>query len=385
MTTYRYEFDHKAKKAVCPACGQRRLRTYIDTKTGEPVDPKYGVCDRIHSCGYHFYPENPEPYIHKAMNQPIKRTDWRCPPEVVAATQHSAGNVFATWLVSILGEHARGALRAYRVGTYPPSQRFPGFVGAMVYWQISHDNLHRTGKVIPYHPNGKRVKELGSKWIHHMLYNKGMDELGIGQCLFGEHLLFARPEAEVCVVEGEKSAIICSIFYPDKVWVATGGSENFSVEKCIALQGRKVWVFPDVGMREKWSEKAIDIEVMCESLHVSDVLEAMGAPEGSDLADMLMWEQDGGYINAIAAQGVELFPSATHVAMLAAVEAAEQAVSPQRQRIDAWNAAVAAPVSPAQELLNRPMVKLLVDTLGLDTENYKVLPHEQEQDSDQPH
>jgi hypothetical protein len=246
----------------------------------------------------------------------------------------------------------------------------------MVYWQISHDNLHRTGKVIPYHPNGKRVKELGSKWIHHMLYNKGMDELGIGQCLFGEHLLFARPTDEVCVVESEKSAIICSIFYPDKVWVATGGSENFGVDKCIALQGRRVWVFPDVGMREKWSEKAIDIEVMCESLHVSDVLEAMGAPEGSDLADLLMWEQDGGYINAIAAQGVELFPCATHVAMQVAVEAAVQAVDPQRQRIDAWNAAVAAPVSPAQELLNRPMVKLLVDTLGLDTENYKVLPHE---------
>lgn len=376
MTKYRYDYDHKAKKSRCPACGQMRLRTYIDVETRQPCDPKYGVCDRIQSCGYHHYPENPEPYTPKHVEQPIKRTDWRCPPNIVAATQHSAGNSFATWLVSILGDPARQALRSYRVGTYPASQRFPGFAGAMVYWQISHDNLHRTGKVIPYHPNGKRVKELGSKWIHHMLFSKSMDELGIGQCLFGEHLLFARHTDEVCVVESEKSAIICSIFYPDKVWVATGGSENFSVEKCIALQGRKVWVFPDVGMYAKWSEKAIDIEVMCESLHVSDVLEAMGVEQGSDLADLLMWEQDGSYYNAIAARGVELFPCATHVAMQVAVEAAVQAVDPQRQRIDAWNAAVAAPVSPAQELFKQPVVKLLVDTIALDTENYKVLPHE---------
>lgn len=399
MTSHRYAFAHRLPKKSCPNCGHKRLRTYIDLTTGEECDHKYGMCDRKEGCGYFLAPSGlAKDYEPKKKMQPppIRRTSWRCPSKYVDATiQHNEHNTLLKWLRSIVGNKADKVWNDYRVGTYPPGRRTE-LMYATCYWQISGDDMPRSAKIIPYHPNGKRVKELGSTWMHSVITatpdnprGDSMETLGIGQCLFGEHLLRQRPDALVAVVESEKSALIGSCFYPDVIWVATGGSNTFTVDRCMALAGRKVVVFPDAGMYEEWLTHSIDM-VMCDMV-VSDILEAMGAPKGDDIADYLIHEQDGEYIQAMDLSDILTPPVTTPIVEPAVIDK-------QRERIDAWNSAVSEPwnpvinaptvsewnnqqfmqalvKSPVTEMFERPAIKLLADTLGLDTKNATIKPY----------
>lgn len=291
--SHRFSFYHAGKKKFCPNCGEKTWRTYWDTKLQCEAPEEFGMCDRINSCNYVNYPKsemNDEYVPSKPIPPPIKNTSWRCPPDIVAMTNDHRGNVFAKWLVGILGEPAKKALRMYKVGTYPQSTKRPELSGSCVWWQIGSDGLHRSGKVMRYGEDGKRDKSVNAQWVHSLVYNKSSDELGIAQCLFGEHLLKERPDAEVCLVESEKTAIIAAAIYPDKVWLATGGSHGLTMEKCACLAGSRVILFPDTGMYKEWSNKAviIGLDVMCESFRVDDTLESMGAELGSDIADYLV-------------------------------------------------------------------------------------------------
>jgi len=365
MTNYRYTFDHKARKVTCPACGEKTLRTLKSVKTDEPCDPRYGVCERVNSCQYSRYPtESEKEFVPLSHPKPMTRkTTWRCPDNLVAMTTDSRGNVFGKWLVGLYGQRAVDVLRMYRVGTYPKSDKHPEFSGSAIFWQIGSDNKHRSGKIIKYGPDGKRVKDFGSKWIHSVAYpGKSMDDLGIGQVPFGEHLIYDRPEDTVCVVESEKSAIICAIHYPQHVWVATGGSSHLTLTMCMGLAGRNVVVIPDVGMYDEWSQKALDLEPMTASLHVSDYLEACGLPLGDDIADLLL---GGGSFPFPEPEPVE-----TYVVGEGFVE--------QPKKDMQWLAEVCEPVaqSPVERILARPGVRSLVEGLDLDLNNITVKPYE---------
>lgn len=316
---YRYTFAHGKPKATCPSCGHKRLRTYVDSRTGEECDPeKYGCCDRGESCGFHAAPrsDGTKHIQPKRMNvQPTKNTSFRLTPDVIEATKDSTGNVFGHWLVNAHEQPAVRALRAYRCGTYPKSTRHPNLSGAMIWYQIDINGQYRTGKVMAYDDGGKRVKgsDHGNvQWIHSVLYGKSSAELGVQQCLFGEHLLKERPGATVCVVESEKTAVIASMFYPDYVWLATGGSHGLSLEKCMVLAGSNVILFPDIGQYDEWSAKAIDLSVMMD-IKVDDTLENLGLEPGLDLADLLMTPTWGDgrtplqYFNRLEDMKIDLF------------------------------------------------------------------------------
>lgn len=395
MSSHRYAFAHKLPKRSCPACGERRLRTYVDLTTGDECDTKYGVCDRKDGCGYFLAPSKiAKDYEPKKKMQPppIRRTSWRCPSKYVDSTlQHTNSNTLLNWLRSCAGVDADAAWTQYRIGTYPPGRRTE-LMYATCFWQIGGDDMPRSAKIIPYHPNGKRVKELGSTWIHSVITatpenprGESMDTLGIGQCLFGEHLLRQRPDALVAVVESEKSAVIGACFYPQVVWVATGGSNTFTVERCMALAGRKVVVFPDAGMYEDWLAHSIDISLMCESMVVSDILEAMGVPKGDDIADYLIHEQDGQYIQVVDLDGI-LTPTVTTPATIPQPLQDTTPADKQRERIDAWTNNVAQPwgnqqfmqtiaKSPMAEIFERPAIKELDRIFDLDKANATLKPY----------
>jgi len=395
MSSHRYAFAHKLPKRSCPSCGERRLRTYLDLTTGEECDHKYGVCDRKDGCGYFLAPSKiAKDYEPKKKMQPppIRRTSWRCPSKYVDSTlQHTNSNTLLNWLRSCAGVEADAAWAQYRIGTYPPGRRTE-LMYATCFWQIGGDDMPRSAKIIPYHPNGKRVKELGSTWIHSVITStpenprgESMDALGIGQCLFGEHLLRQRPDALVAVVESEKSAVIGACFYPEVVWVATGGSNTFTVERCMALAGRNVVVFPDAGMYEDWLAHSIDISLMCESMVVSDILEAMGVPKGDDIADYLIHEQDGQCIQVVDLYWI-LTPTVTTPATIPQPLQDTTPADPQRQRIDAWTNNVAQPwgnqqfmqtiaKSPMAEIFERPAIKELDRIFDLDKANATLKPY----------
>ena len=396
MSSHRYTFAHKLPKKRCPSCGEKRLRTYLDLTTGEECDTKYGACDRNSTCGYHRAPSGlAKDYEPKKKMQPppIRRTSWRCPQKYVSTTMlHTNNNVLFNWLYNRVGVAAGRTWDQYRIGTYPPGKRTE-LMYATCFWQIGSDDMPRSAKIIPYHPNGKRVKELGSTWIHSVITatpenprGDSMDTLGIGQCLFGEHLLRQRPDALVAVVESEKSAVIGACFYPRVVWVATGGSNTFTVERCMALAGRKVVVFPDAGMYEEWLAHSIDISLMCESMVVSDILEAMGVPKGDDIADYLIHEQDGQYIQVIDLDGVLTLPVTTPAIIPQPLQDTPP-VDPKRQQIDAWTNNVAQPwnnqqfmatiaKSPMAEIFERPAIKELDAIFELDKANATLKPYD---------
>lgn len=323
----RFVLDRSSnKKTECPNCGKKEFRKYVDRLTGTQLPDRVGICERINNCGYVYtasmYMKDGGSVEQSSRTtipvQPAPRTDWRCPDKVFEATMGGdqwAHSNFMGWMKQMFDhEDIVRVAMDYRVGVYPVGKKHPEMAGAMVYWQIGSDDKPRSGKVIQYDESGKRRKDIKATWVHTIVTDKSMSDIGCAQVLFGEHLLKQRPDAPVAIVEGEKTALICACLYPDYVWLATGGSHGLQTSKCVCLSGRDVVILPDAGMysdkempngqiRDGWVAQAMAIEPLTKSLHVSDVLEAIGAPEGDDIGDWLVPS------NRLRQMGVDLFPN----------------------------------------------------------------------------
>ena len=92
----------------------------------------------------------------------------------------------------------------------------------------------------------------------------------------------------VAVVEAEKTAVILSAYYPQYVWLATGGLFEVQPEKFRPLKGRKVILFPDADPDGKayayWFEAAQQVMAQpywddSPPIRVSALLEQHATPE----------------------------------------------------------------------------------------------------------
>jgi hypothetical protein len=140
---------------------------------------------------------------------------------------------------------------------------------SVIYWYIDKNYRLRSGKIMQYDAlTGKRIKNENSPfttnnspltitWVHTLLKKQGeiSEDWEFSRCLFGEHLLRKYPDRSVMLLEGEKSAVITSVYFPNMVCLATGGSNMLSGEVCKALRDRKVIVVPDGDMLLEWTEK----------------------------------------------------------------------------------------------------------------------------------
>ena len=314
----------------CPECGKKGVFVrYVDTSTGEYLSDEVGRCNREDKCGYHYTPKQyfaDHPELVRSRQDPKITTRCergnrggsvqRCrvwdTDATGRASQRGCGSVnlvpnygtipveylnrskgeksdFVRFLHSLFdGDSVARTVEAYRLGCTRK--------GAVIYWQVDLNGEVRTGKIMRYDPvTGKRVKDGRSiTWAHSELKRQGLlpESWELSQCLFGEHLLRLRPSDTVCLVEGEKSAVIGTIVMPEYVWLATGGKQNLKPEKCRCLIGRRVIVFPDLGAFNLWSEKASVLAGAGVSVEVSDLLErvADGADrvEGLDIADYII-------------------------------------------------------------------------------------------------
>lgn len=127
--------------------------------------------------------------------------------------------------------------------------------------------------------------------VHSLLKKQGVlpQEWELTQCLFGEHLLKKYPDKPVCLVEAEKTALICAALMPKCVWVAVGGKGQLG-DKVEVLYGRTILAFPDSDAREKWIEKINERPYL--NIQISNILEKYATPEelanGADIADVLI-------------------------------------------------------------------------------------------------
>lgn len=322
MSEFRYRLEpYKSggsNRFTCPKCGRHRcFSKYINCQTGEYVDDSCGKCDHEQSCGYHYTPgdyhrDNPERTPFVPMSKPMARlakvkeetasSRPICVIDPMYVTRSlSKASQFVTWLRTTVGDDdaVERVCQQYHVGATRD--------GGVIFWQIDAQGSVRTGKVMHYWGNGHRVKDSADYarmlnapytdkspsptfFIHSKMKSQRLlpAEWQVTQCLFGEHLLSRRPDDIVYLVESEKTALICAAYYPQFVWVATGGGGNLSADKVMPLIGRVVKIIPDSGELEKWS-KIMD---STKGIKYAMVRELERYPPNTDIADVLLGEAE---------------------------------------------------------------------------------------------
>lgn len=290
-------------KHQCPKCGRKKCFTrYVRVETGEYVDELCGKCDHDNSCGYHYRPseffrDHPDyKYVRDESRplRPVQPRSLKPQKEFIAEKwverSHQKASVFFQWLDSICEDKAlvQKAFDDYRLGALRE--------GEVVFWQIDAlGNVHE-GKIMAYGKDGHRSQTQHPDWMGTKF---GM-QIGLTdgfrnqrqQCLFGEHLVAQRPDDVVCLVESEKTAIICSLYSPQYVWVATGGCGQLNIDKLRPLQHRRLVIFPDSGEYDYWSSKMKELKrdypdiIGSIDYTIDRNLEAY--PPNTDLADLLL-------------------------------------------------------------------------------------------------
>lgn len=212
-------------------------------------------------------------------------------------------------LIHIGGEAAEKALEEHEV-LLSRDFMFNQKYGA-VFPQIDINGVYRNVKVMAYGTDGHRLKEgercmvwdrktqayvSKTEGARAFLVGKGIMydyDFKARQCFFGEHLLLKYPDKPIIMVEGEKSAVVCSYEMPGYVTIATGGIYGcrwYSPEVYEVLRGRSVTLIPDVGAEEDWAVKAeilaldgIDVSIF--NLEETGCVTAEDRVKGLDIAD----------------------------------------------------------------------------------------------------
>jgi hypothetical protein len=309
-----------SSRITCPDCRKpREFSKYIDQETGEILPDHVGRCNREEQCGYHYTPkqffQDNEWNAPSLTTAPLVKADKPVqflPLESVEPTlKHYDQNNFYLFLVKMFCETvAKSLCDKYLIG----SSRH--WKGANVFWQVDLNGNVRQSKVMLYNPeNGRRVKseQAANKYDHRTkiyiadenngdkIYFAGKRilsdyEANLRQCFFGEHLIGQDKTKRICLVESEKTAIVATVYYPEYIWLATGGKNGcrwYEPSVFKALEGRATKLFPDVNQFDNWKEKAEQLRrrVNC-NIVVEDVLEKFATTEqrskGYDLADFLL-------------------------------------------------------------------------------------------------
>lgn len=336
---HRYTLEKGSKKHHCPDCNKKTFVLYIDTETGDYLPEQYGRCDRESKCSYHLnpyldgyakmiweqeqgnrseLPNNWKPQRKKAMPQPTPEPvffDFDTFKQTLQPERYEKNtfiqNLFYRVQFPFEVNEVTKVIQLYRLGTVANGYRagantFPfidikGNVRAVQLKQFDEQN-HTTGtdflhSIIEKHHtrNNKPLPE----WLE--AYTKQDKRIS---CLFGEHLLSKYHSNPVALVEAPKTAVYGTLYFglpetPESlIWLAVYNKSSFSFDKLKVLQGRFVYVFPDLSKDgntfKEWETKAKEYESRLPGTRFifSDLLEQL-APErdkseGNDLADYLI-------------------------------------------------------------------------------------------------
>jgi hypothetical protein len=288
MKNYRYNLQKGSKHIICPNCQKKTFKPYVDSVTGEVVNPsRYGRCERISSCRYHLYPKLGKDDITSSRYVPpapeeIKPLDFVSKDLMQATFNEFKSNVFFMYLVKLFGiEKAYQLQDDYNIGTAKG--------GGIIFWQEDRKGNVRTGKVMYYHPNGKRIKERNSWFVH----KKIREDFNYRQCFFGLHLTSLDKPVALC--ESEKTAIIMSVFEPEYTWIASGGSEMISDERLFELP-RLDKVYADNGQFEKWERKTRAFLPEMD-ISVDEAVEDGILKDGDDILDLYLEREKKNELN----------------------------------------------------------------------------------------
>lgn len=318
---YLRKYTGKESRTVCPQCKKPHSFTlYLDGNTNQPISPNVGICNHANSCGYHYTPkqyfiDNPQRQTgavpqnsgeqKRVIQQPQPPKPMGLIPLEYLNNSQSTDSNFAYFLANLfkslknIDVSIEELCRTYKLGATKDRK--------VIFWQVDINGNVRTGKIMQYNPTtGKRVHNASDAidWVHNTLKRaeKLPSDYNLKQCYFGEHLLNEQPDKIVAITEAEKTAIICSVLFPQMVWIGAGNLNGLTLEKSKALKGRSIMLFPDLSNPDLpiekqaftiWSNKADEIRKTygCKVV-VSDILEKNATEEdkkaGLDIADYLI-------------------------------------------------------------------------------------------------
>lgn len=248
MNKFKYDLRKGSSHIICPKCGKKTFKPYVFAGTNNVVDDlKYGRCERINTCKYIRYPDREVSYngdYSRDANfqvQHVNKIDF-IPPELVENSFHNfKSNVFFMWLYRLFGEDTAYELQEkYNIGTAKN--------GGTIFWQQDKEGKFRTGKVMYYGDNGRRMKDK-KIWYAHRKINP---DFSLKQVFFGEHLISENKPVALC--ESEKTAIVMSHIIQEFTWIAAGGSDMLNLYR-LGRINRLDMVFPDNNQSEKWEKK----------------------------------------------------------------------------------------------------------------------------------
>lgn len=272
---------------TCPFCGRKKcFARYINVQNGEYVDETCGKCDHENSCPVVHYPpreffrDHPEcsrqnTWEPNMVNgQKMVLCDAKKPasyfPVAVAQTEFfdihwlevaaERKSTFRTWFESLPfdRELIQQVLADYYVGATQNDTIVNGlnYGPAAIFWMIDEKQRVHDAKLIAYTCDGHRVEGWGNSMRSICEKAKVGPQLEqTEKVLFGLHLITRYPEKTICIVESEKTALVCALRYPEYIWLATGGCSNLQSSKLLPVMDRPLVIFPDSGEYQKWTKR----------------------------------------------------------------------------------------------------------------------------------
>lgn len=142
------------------------------------------------------------------------------------------------WMAGLFGEEpVRDVWSKYHVTTDGD--------GLAVFWYTNSDGKICYDKRMRYKYDGHRDKSFGG--TRRFLTANGYTE----RPWFGSHLI--EDGKDIHVLESEKSVLICSLRYPDKIWISAGGKNNLRDISDDML------LYPDIDAIDYWSNRGARI------------------------------------------------------------------------------------------------------------------------------
>lgn len=300
---HKFQLDKTSRKYTCPSCEKRTFVRYIDADNNY-IDDNCGRCDRSDNCGCHNPPrefiDNTGIKVYKpippAPPRPIDFLDTKFIElgsyalngglyEYSASRNNNFNyyllDLFDWWTVKYLQD-------IFFIGSFTD--------GAITYPYIDEHGKLRSLKRQQYDKEtGKRSKTESSYLLHKAL--SGNDNFNYKGCLFGMHQIRAKYSKgkTICIVEGEKSAVIASGAMPKYIWMATGAKDWFNEHSLEPIKDRKIVLYPDTSSTgetfAKWRQIADRYKTKGYNISVSEMLEKSCTQEqkeqGYDIGDLL--------------------------------------------------------------------------------------------------
>ena len=246
---------------------------------------KYGI--RIEG-SENYHPKPCKPHEHEYV-PPLPTL--ALPASYMLATRDLSNDNLCKWIKSLpWNEEQRKridkTLTNYLVGHTRPNKEEEGkdeirrSDNFTIFWQADEIGIIRTGKMLKYKTDGHKMKSEDKKdftndyisarmsreyekrpewFVNRFGYNP--NEYEMRQTLFGMHLVDYFPTATINLVESEKTALICAIYFGNQdedLWMATGGMANLKPDtlKPLLERKRKIMLYPDIDGIKKWQSAA---------------------------------------------------------------------------------------------------------------------------------